>query len=283
MKRLLPFLTAALVFSCSGTPSKLDAGADAGVVDETPIEFDVSGTAAVHPDALNFLTDAGQPLALAGLTVRVEEPLRVALNDPAGVFSETKLDATATFSATKVQADLVNLGVAVGLRDEVDGGVGRVVRSATVIFDVALEGGKPTGNLTHMKAWAVPTTFHDTLTRAVTAAKVSTLTTAAATDLIHAGFILGRVVDASGQPLAGVTVEPTQAAKKERFFYPAADLATLGTSTSTNGLFVYVHNGGDVEQFRFGVTGKADYKLRSAGAVKDACLVMTLYPGTVAP
>jgi hypothetical protein len=273
------------VSACSGPAPKPDAGVDAGSDEIPEVFFNVSGKAAVHPDAVNFLADAGQTFSLAGLTVRVEEPLRVALEDPLGVFSTATMDSTGSFSASQVSASLVNLGVAVGIRDDAsDGGTtGRVVRSATVIFDVALEGKKPSADITGSKGWAIPTAFHDKLTALVTPAQIQTLTSQLASDLIGAGFILGRVVDASGNPVAGVTVTPNPASESARFFYPSADLASSGTATSSNGLFVYVHNGGDVKQFSFTIAGHTEYKKRSAGATANACLVVTVYPGTTAP
>ncbi len=273
-----------LAFGCSGTPAPVDGGTDAG--EELPVEFDVSGTVSVHPDGVAYLADAGTTLDVAGLTARVEEPLKVALQDPLGVFSTQTLTSTGAFSASKVASDLVSLGVGVGVRDDAvpDGGVPRVAKSATVIYDVALEGKKPSANITGAKAYAVPMAFHDQLTRAVTPARILPLTGInQKSTLLEAGFILGRVVDSTGKPVAGVTVAPSVAAKVDRLFYPTADLSATGAATSSNGLFVYVHNGGDVETFRFSITGRTDYKTRNAGAAKDACLVVTVYPGTAAP
>ncbi len=284
--RRLASLTAALVLSaCSGPAPRSDAGVDAGSDEIIEVFFNVSGTVAVHPDAVNFLADAGQSLSLAGLTVRVEEPLRVALEQSDGVFSTATMGATGEFSAAQVPSSKVNLGVAVGIRDDAaDGGTtGRVIRSATVIYDVALEGKKPSADLAGAKAWAIPTRFHDALTALVTPARIQALTTQLASDLISAGFILGRVVDSSGNPVAGVTVTPLPASESTRFFYPTADLASTGAATSSNGLFVYVHNADAVKQFSFTITNHPEYKKRSAGATANACLVVTVYPGTIAP
>lgn len=75
----------------------------------------------------------------------------------------------------------------------------------------------------------------------------------------------------------------TAAVKRARLFYPAADFSGTGAATASHGLFVYVHNGGDVDTFQFRITGKAEYKQRNAGAAKDACLVLTVFPGTTPP
>ena len=273
-----------LTLACGSPTPKPDGGTDGG---NDFIEIDVAGTVLVHPDGLAVLADAGTAFSIVGLTARVEEPLKVALNDPSGVFSEAPLTATGAFSATKVPQDLINTGLAVGVRDDSDAGTAsRIVRSATVIYDVALEAGKPTANITGAKAYAVPRALHDKLTEAVGLTKLHELATANpdAGSLIETGFILGKVVDAQNKPVAGVTIAPLDTSKAERFLYPTADFTSTAAATSSNGLFVYVHTGGDVQPpFRFNVSGATGYKQRSAGADADACLVMTVYPGNTVP
>lgn len=284
MKRLIPLSLAVLAVACSPA-TKPDAGPDGG--DEIPlVNFTVSGTAYVHPDGVAWLADAGQSLSLVGLTLRVEEPFKVATFDPTGVFSSKTLDATGTFTSPTISQDQVVLGVAAGIRDDSDAGTPRVVRSATVLYDVALEGKKPSADVTGAKAYAIPTGFHDQLTAAVGSARIRGLATAAdAGTLVEAGCVLGRVVDATGNPMAGMTVKPTDTARTARIFYPTADLASVTTtSTSSNGLFVYVHTGDtNPDTFKFTIDGHGEYKARNAGAAKDACLVVTVYPGTTQP
>jgi hypothetical protein len=286
MKRLL-FANLALLAACGGTTTKSDAGVDAGP--EPLANVKVAGTVRVFPDAVGVLADAGLTFGTNHLTVRVEEPFKVALNNPDGIFYTGTLDATGVFSAPTVPTDLVTLGIAVGVRDDTSGGTyPLVVRSATTVYDVALnDGAKPSADLTGAKAWAVPYQFHQALTALITEARIRTITGLNdAGTLITAGFVLGKVVDAQGNPVSGAVIEPigaTGPARTARLFYPAADLKSLGTATSANGLFVYVHTGGDVDTFQFKLTGKADYKQRSAGAAKDACLVLTVFPGTVEP
>lgn len=256
------------------------AGGAGGGSDE--VFFKVSGVVKVHPIAVAFLADAGVDAGIVGLTVRVEEPLKVALSDPAGVFSSQTLDAAGTFEKSGISSLDVSLGVAAGVFDPSDAGT-RVVRSATILFDVALQDSKPTKDITGT-GYAVPVAFHDKLTALITDAKIRMITGAQNKGtLFEAGFILGRVVDATGKPVAGAKISPTPAALVSGFFYPTADLASLGTTTSSNGLFIYVHNGGDVNTFRFNVDQQPDYKQRNAGARKEACVVIDVYPGLVAP
>lgn len=285
MRHLLPLSLAALALACSPA-AKPDGGTDGG--DELPlVNFTVSGTAHVHPDGLAWLADAGQSLSLVGLTLRVEEPFVVSTSDPPnGVFTTLTLDATGTFASTSISQDQLVLGVAAGIRDDGDGGLRRVVRSATVLYDDALEGKKPSGDITGARAYAIPAGFHDQLTQAVGSARIRALATAAdAGTLVEAGCVLGRVVSASGAPQAGMVVQPGDATKAARLFYPSADLSTTVTGgTSSNGLFIYVHTGNSFpDTFSFTIAGHGEYHVRNAGAAKDSCVVLTVYPGLTQP
>lgn len=287
MRRALVIGALALV-GCSPNPG----GNDGGSNDAGPTEFIVkaSGTASVFPLAAQWLADAGlSNPGVAGLQLRIEEPFKVAAGDPLGVFGSQILDATGAFSVSDISSELVNLGVAAGIRDDsVDGGSSaRIVRSATVLFDVALEGHKPEADITGGKAYAIPTAFHDQLTAAIGTAAIQTVTAKSMggnqSTLQAAGWVLGRVVDASGNPVAGVTITPALAGYSDQFFYPKADYSGTQASTSANGLFVFVHIGGAVTSFRVTVAGRSEYKQRYLGAAKDAVLVVTYYPGTTSP
>ncbi len=282
MKTRVLLLSAVLSAACSAPMMNKDAGTDAG--EEQVFEFAVSGTASMHPLSLGLLTDAGASTSMAGLTARVEEPLRIALSDPTGVFSSATLTAAATFNATKIPSDLVNLGVGVGIRDNTDAGTPRVVPSAMVVYDVGLHGGsKPSADIANATAFGVPTQLHDALTAAVTPATITALTSAngGKTTLLGAGFVLGRILTAAGAPVTGATIVPAKSSLSNRIFYPSADLKSLGTATSANGVFLYVHTGGDVDTFRFTIADKSEYLQHTAGANKDSCLVVDVYPGVV--
>ena len=165
-------LTTCLLIGCSPATGPTDGGGGAGGGGggSEEVFFNVSGVAKIHPVAAEFLADAGIDAGLIGLTVRVEEPLKVALSNPDGVFSTQTLDSTGAFSASNIASTDINLGVAVGIFDPTDAGT-RVVRSATIIFDVALQDSKPTTNVSGT-AFAVPVQFHDKLTDRQVAAKV---------------------------------------------------------------------------------------------------------------
>lgn len=273
-----------LSLACSGSPSKSDAGADAGGEPEE-IFVDVSGKVFVYPEGEKYLADAGLPaLSLAGLTLRVEEPFLVATGNEAGIFGSMVLDETGTFSHAAVSTDDVVLGIAAGVVDTRDAGISPVIRSATVLYDVVLLDKKPTENITQGKAYAVPRPFHDALTAAVGNDKIQALTgSAQRTTLFEAGFTLGRIVDASGKPLAGLKVTPIPSSLSANIFYPNAELTGTQERTSSHGIFLFVHNGGDVQTFKYTVADHPEYKQRQAGAVKSSCLVTDVYPGVTPP
>jgi hypothetical protein len=277
MKRVF-LISWAVLCACPGGTTT-DAGTDSGTGD---FLFDVSGQAVMFPEGVGMLTDAGLLTTVAGLRLRVEEPFKVAVNenDPAGIFSSALLDAGGEFSATMISTEQVNLGVAAGVRDDNDAGT-RIVRSATGLWDVAFEGKKPDTNITGAKAWVLPKVFHDALTQAVTPAAIMGIS--GKSNLIQSGFMLGRVVDAQGKPVAGATLTPTMSNLVSQFFYPTADFTGSGPSTSSTGLFVFVQKEDMVTTFRFDVTGNSAYQQRQAGAARGAALVMTVFPGTTPP
>ncbi len=287
MKKLLLLLAPLGLFACSSTPSGNDGGNQDGGGCQSAASFNVSGHASVYPVARDFLADAGQSETVVGLTVRVEEPFKVATSS-GGIFSVATLDSSATFSASGLSPDDVVLGVGAGIYDDAgtaDGGV-RVIRSATTLYDVALHDGcKPAGDITGAEAYALPVAFHDALVQAITPAKIQQLTQSApngpVSTLVEAGCMIGRVVDAAGAPVAGVTVKPSSFSSN--FFYPTEDFTGTGTATSANGLFVYVHNGGAVSPFNFTINGHSEYKQRNAGATPDACLILDVFPGLNPP
>lgn len=287
-QRLAPALAALLAAACSPNPGGNDGGSDGGGT--TEVIFSASGTASVHPLGAAFLADAGlSNPGVAGLQLRIEEPFKVAVGDPLGVFGTKILDATGTFTVPDISSELVNLGVAAGIRDDsADGGSSaRIVRSATVIYDVALEGEKPRGDITNGKAYAIPTPFHDRLNAALGTATIQGVTSGSGggnqSTLQAAGWVLGRVVDSAGAPVAGVTITASPSSYTAQFFYPNADFTGTGAATSANGTFIFVHKGGDVATFRINVNGRSEYKQRNLGAAKDAALVLTYYPGTTPP
>jgi hypothetical protein len=298
MKRfsLLSAAAAALTLcACSQATSATDGGNDSGIF--API-ITVSGTASLYPPAAGWLADAGlMPPAIDGLTVRVIEPYKVAFGDSTGVFGQQVLAAGDSFSIPNVETSQVVLGVATDLHDwgagVCDSGVPmedagctrpRVMPVATAIYDVRLAGTPPQADITQAASYALPTAFHDQLTAAVTPELISNITDGGnvQTTLIGAGFILGQVVDSSGQPVPGVAVNPSSNASQ--FFYPSDDFQSVNqTGTGSQGLFLYVHNATQVATFTFTIANHPEYLERNGGASAGAGLIEIVFPGKTAP
>ncbi|MGA9523641.1 MAG: carboxypeptidase regulatory-like domain-containing protein [Myxococcaceae bacterium] len=277
-------LSASFLLACSGgDTTPVDAGVDASFHFAPDAVIRVSGTAAVYPNAAEWMTQAGMPVpSLKGLTLRIEEPLKVALGDDTGVFGSTTLDDTGAFSMEGVDTGKVNLGIAVGIRDEANAGT--VIHAATTVWDVQMHEAKPELDIRGATGWALPKAFHDALTLAVSPVTIAQLSGGTTSTLSGAGFILGKVVDAQGSPVAGARIVTGSADVDARFFYPSEDFSSVTQAgTSASGLFVYVHDGGTTRPFTLSVDGKPDYKKRNGGVAAGTALIMTVYPGTVAP
>ncbi len=277
-------LLTSLLMACSGgDTTPVEASADAGIHFVPDAVIRVSGTAAVYPNAAVWMTQAGTAVpSLQGLTLRIEEPLKTALGDDTGVLGTMTLDDTGAFSMEGVDTARVNLGIAVGIRD--DANTGAVIPAATTVWDVQLHSAKPEVDLTGTTAWALPKAFHDALTLAVSPVRIAQLTHGTESALSGAGFILGKVVDAQGNPAGGARVVTGNADLDARVFYLDEGISSVTQAgTSANGLFVYVHDGGNMSPLTLSVDGNPDYKTRNGGVAAGSALIMTVYPGTVAP
>ncbi len=252
---------------------------DAQVVDLDNLQITVKGRVELLPEATRLLAEQGlPPPSLAGVPLVIEEPLRVAVGDASSTFGSGNVDEDHGFSIPDVTVKDIHLSLAAGVEQE------GFARSSTVIFDTALTGSRPRTDLIDARAWALPMAFQDALTRAMGGETLSALTHGQARTLQEAGFVLGRVVDAKGQPVAGARVRLDQDELADRIYYPSEDLSRVGQEgTSANGLFLYVHSGGDWETFHMSLHGTESYVWRSVVAVAGHGLVLTLFPGTRAP
>lgn len=286
MKRPLLIATCVLLGlaspGCGSDGSAPDPGVrteDAEAVDLDNLRIRVSGRAEVLPEAARLLQSRGQTSpSLAGVPVTIEEPLRVAVNDGDATFGTGQMSADGAFSVDGVAVREVHQSLAAGV--DAPG----FVRTATIIYDTAFTGGRPRTDLIDVRVWAVPDGFHDALGAAVGEARLRGHTGDKAATLRDAGFVLGRVVDADGRPVAGVRVVPDRSELAGRVYYPTPDFTGAGQEgTGADGLFVYVHTGVDAETFRLSVEGAEGYLPRNVGASPGWGLVLTVHPGTFPP
>lgn len=292
MKRLaLLFALPAFLLGCPGpTPGPTDAGQnDAGeTTDLESLVLKVTGTAEIHPAAVTWAVDAGVALpSLVGATARVEEPLRLALNenDQNAIFSSTVLDSSLSYTAEEVPNERVIVGLAVGFVDSADAGL---YRAASTIYDVTREDGKSATNINGKVAYALPQAFVDQLTTAIGSTNVSTASDNAGNTVGAAGFAIIRIVDAAGAPVLGAKLTYScktcaKALNGNQFWYlndqlNAATSADANGTTGAQGLVVYINKESLAHQIFIKVAGNDTYPEHSAGAKAGRGLTVTVSP-----
>jgi hypothetical protein len=242
----------------------------------------VSGQVELFPEASQYLASQSEPLpALEGLAVRIEEPLRVAVNDPDAPLATGSVGSAGTYRVSDVPVRNIALSLSAGVGEA--SGSGGLMRSSTVLFDTALTQTRPRRDLVETHAYALPLRYVDALTQAVGPGEVLALSGGTLSNLRETGFVLGRVVDAEGKPVSGARIVLDRPELAGQIFYPSADTTTpVGTfATRSSGLFLFAHTGGDVETFRIGVEGApGTYVPRNAGGARGLAVVLTLTPGT---
>jgi hypothetical protein len=251
-------------------------------VDIEDLRITVSGKAEAFPEAAQYLSARGlQVPTLVALPFRIEEPLRVAVNDPDAPLATGRVEDAGNYRLSDIPVRQVLLSLAAGMGD--GSGSDGLMRSSTILYDTALTQTRPRFDLVDTRAFALPMRYVEALSFVLGAPRILALTEGRTEDLRDAGFILGRVVDAAGQPVAGARVSAQDRPElAERFFYPSGDAGALDTQvTGPSGLFLYVHSGAQMETFKLTVEGAAGtYVPRNAGAARALGVVMTVSPGT---
>lgn len=252
---------------------------DAETVDLDNLRIGVSGKAALLPEAQRWLDARGLAApSLDAAPVTLAEPLRLAVNDPNATFGTAPAAADGSFTVSDVPVRELHLSLAAGLE------AAGLVRAHTLIYDSAFTGARPRTDLVDVRVWGVPEAFHDALSTAVGEGAIRGHTGNLAATLRDAGFVLGRVVDAAGNPVAGARLAPDREDLAGRIYYPSADLtAASQEGTGPEGLFVYVHSGMDADTFLLSVTGAEAYVPRNVGVAPGWGLVLTVHPGLYPP
>ncbi|MCI0570795.1 MAG: hypothetical protein L0Y66_08590 [Myxococcaceae bacterium] len=271
---------ALLAGGCSGPPGNTDGGFDDTGEPPEDHRITVSGTVDVYPPAQVWLPQAGKPSPqVVGLRVRVEEPLYRVLGDPSGRFGEQELAEDGAFRVTDVPVAELTVGLVATVEDPTvpSGATARVAPVATILYDTTREGRRPLLDV-RGRAWALPTSFLDALTRAVGAGAIAAIAPGKV-HLAETGYVVGQVLDANGAPVAGVRVVPSPEDLVARVFYPTEDLSLASrVGTAGTGLFVLVHDGGDVRTFTLTVDGRPEYPQHSGMAARGTGMVMPVTP-----
>ncbi len=249
------------------------------------LRISIAGTASVHPDASAWLNSTGRPAtAIAGLTAQAEEPLGVALGDSAAAYGTQTLAADGAYSIADVPADEITLGIGIRICDPAPS-ARRVVCASTLAYDVNGERSKPFEDVSGTKAFAVPSAFLQQLTTAVGEGTIQGVAQDdGTTNLESAGFVLGKIVDAQGAGVPGVTVKPNKAAFAAQIFYPTAAFTGTQAGTAASGLFILVNKGGgEVSLVGLGVEGHSEYLEHSVGVAAGSGLLLTIAPAPATP
>jgi hypothetical protein len=274
----------ALLGGCAGgaAPPVTDGGpGQSSTKPDENVRITVSGSATLFPPARAWLLQHGVDVpSLEGLRLRVEEPLYGVLSDVRASFGEATLGAEGTFRVGEVPVKDLALGLAAGVDDPAvaGSGVARVAPTSTMLYDTTREGRRPRVDVRDAQAWVLPRAYVDALSQALGSATISTIAPGKQ-HLSETGFVLGRVVDEAGAPVAGVRVVVSPADLAPHIFYPSADHSAAGPGgTSSSGLFVLVHDGGDMRTFTLTVDGHPEFPHHSGSAARGAGLVMPVFP-----
>jgi hypothetical protein len=205
--------------ACSGKTGGADAGDNDSGVFTNPI-ITASGTLSLFPTLADWYTARGAtPPSFAGIPLVAEEPLLSLENNPnADLAKIPSMPANGAFQFTGIDTGKIVLGLIASLRDarpiygEGDGGFdagtissgdgGFVIPAGYAQFPRCLTPmaqGRPSADLTNVAAYAFTFDFLAYLD--------GVMGTTGAQELLTQGFIFGIVVDASSNPVSGVSVK----------------------------------------------------------------------------
>lgn len=239
MRRIALLVLAALAACSSSVPGIPDTG----VPDAGP--FAVSGTVQVFPGAARWLAARAQAApSLADLRIALEDPFVSMHAADAGLAAVAlRTGADGRFAFTEVEGR-VALGVAAQIEDLREPRL--VATSVTLLYEGASR------DAVELTVWALPLSFLEALE-----------TAAGAPGLEAAGAVLGVVLDAQGNPAAGLSLAAPEPELTARVRYLGEDLAPLpgATATGTSGLFLLT---GEVEATNLSFPASPEYGLQKA-------------------
>ncbi|HLT29064.1 MAG TPA: hypothetical protein VK013_03420 [Myxococcaceae bacterium] len=247
---------------------------DETLYDDGPPSVAVSGQARIFPPAHVWLEarDGVAPVLEAERVV-VADPLQQALGEETDLPVEAPLEATGAFRIPAVGvSDLVlGLGGTVGASP----GLAPVT---SLIYDAAQEGTRPREDLEGVWIEAVPLEWLWALEAGVGAERLAAWAPEAVA-ILDAGLILGRVLGADGEPVAGARLRVHPPELQERLVYPHADLEDVGLhATDASGLFVLVHDGGDVRTLSLTLEDAPDVLPHHGVLAPGSALLLQLRP-----
>lgn len=250
----------------------------------------VAGTASVHPVAALFY-GAGKPLgatppSVVGRDVRIDEPLKVLLDDPTARLGKTQVGADAKFKVDSVVVDDVIIGMVAALvAASPDGGV----TSCPLPTDSGFPDGSPAycesfittsstlvekkpndgENITNAASLGIPVAFERYLSAKLGLTPPNTLA--------DKGWVMGYVVDATGNAVKGVEFDISVNAKKPTVQYFDDDFNPVATGGKTNkyGVFVLLAPGNPSQYSKpFPITGRSEFGCHKTGSAVGSAVAL---------
>lgn len=246
---------------------------------EPPSAIAVDGHVTLFPPSATWLATRGATAAIpAGLSVTFDDPLQRALGDAAAILATTPVAEGGSFAMDAVPVDTLVFGLGAGLEPvEALESAGLADGITTVLFDSLREGMNPREALTGTQVFALPQIWIQALEASVGAAALATRAPDAGS-LQEAGFMVGQVIDAAGAPVAGARLEPSPPELADGLYYPTVSLQGHQEATDADGLFLLVHDGGDVRTFTFTLVGEEPTPPHRGVLARERGLLLRIRP-----
>lgn len=221
---------------------QIEPPADEVLYEEGPSVVAVSGRARLFPPVLVWLKGQGRAApALDARRVIVEDPLQQALGDVPPLHAEALVEPSGAFTIPEVEVESVVFGLTGMLGDEP--GLAPVT---SLLYDAAQAGTRPREDVEGVWVEAVPREWLRALEAGLGRERLAALAPEAG-GLLEAGLLLGRVLDPDGGPVEAARLRVHPPELQDRLVYPHADVEDVGVhATDASGLFLLVHDGGDV-------------------------------------